>query len=230
MTHGVVMVTQCAPYADRLAGVHGSLPQAVRAVTQMAHAHGLTVLHTDDISGLTIGELEAARLLALFTIGNTPWSAAQRAAVLRRVRAGELGVLSIHSATDACHDWPEYGALVGGRFDGHPVSERLPMTVVDGDHPATRHLGEAWSLYDEMYLFRELRPDVRVLLRIEDADATRLAPGTARPSAGYPIAWCHTEGAGRCFNTALGHYPHAWEDVSYVAHVGGGFAWALGES
>jgi type 1 glutamine amidotransferase len=228
MTAEVLVVTQCAPYVDRMAGVHGSRGQAVSAFAEIAGARGWSAERVEEVRALPVSSIEAARVLALFTIGETPWTAEQRDVVLTRLRAGSLAVVGVHSATDANHTWPEYGAIIGGRFAGHPVSASLPLAV-DTDHPSTSHLGPTWSLHDEFYLFSDVRPDARVLLRVDDAEAARLAPGVLRPEAGYPIAWCHTEGAGRVFYTALGHFPLAWEAPDYVNHVAGGFAWATGE-
>jgi type 1 glutamine amidotransferase len=229
MTADVLVVTQCAPYADgRMSGVHGSREQAVSAFAQMAAVRSLSTMRVDNVAVLPEGELETARVLALYTIGEVPWSPAQRALITDRLRVGELAVVGVHSATDANHTWDEYGDVIGGRFAGHPVSASLPLTV-ERDHPATGHLGGNWSLHDELYLFHDVRPDARVLLSIEDAAVDELAPGTTRPDAGYPIAWCHNEGSGRVFYTALGHFLSAWEHPDYVQHVAGGFGWACGD-
>ena len=75
---------------------------------------------------------------ALFTIGETPWSAEQRSAILDAVRAGTMSVLSIHSATDSCYGWDDYGALVGARFDGHPWTQTFTADVLDSSHPRVR--------------------------------------------------------------------------------------------
>ena len=34
------------------------------------------------------------------------------------------------------------------------------------------------------------------------------------PACGFPLAWCFTEGRGRAFYTALGHFPGAWESLA----------------
>jgi uncharacterized protein len=222
----VLVVTQCAPYVDRMSGVHGSRGQAVSAFAQIAEARGWSAVRVESVQTLATDDLASAKVLALFTIGETPWSAAQRSLILERLRSGGLAVVGVHSATDANHTWPDYGAIIGGRFAGHPVSTSLPMTVVDRTHPSTKHLDATWSLHDEFYLFTDVRPDAHVLLRIDDGPAAELAPETPRPADGYPMAWCHTEGAGRVFYTALGHFPLAWEHPDYIAHVAGGFAWA----
>ncbi len=223
----LVVVTQVAPYVDGPAGVHGVLDQAAAGVTQVAELNGLAGRRVDDVRALAPDALDRIRALALFTIGETPWSAAQREVILRRTRAGSLAVLAIHSATDACYEWPEYRDLVGARFDGHPWTATVELEVTEAGHPATRHLGPTWSWHDEIYQFRDLRPDARILLRVPPEALDLDAPGAKRPPFGFPLAWCFTEGEGRVFSTSLGHFPGAWETPAYLRHLTGGLAWAL---
>jgi type 1 glutamine amidotransferase len=176
---------------------------------------------------LDAAEIEAARALALFTIGETPWNSDQRSAILERARAGTLAVLSIHSATDSCYGWADYGRLVGARFDGHPWTQTFTADVLDAAHPACAHLGDAWTWHDEVYQFRDLRDDAQVLLRVRDGELDLSAPGARAPVFGYPLAWCFAEGAGRVFSTSLGHFPGAWETPAYLQHLSGGLGWAL---
>jgi type 1 glutamine amidotransferase len=143
------------------------------------------------------------------------------------VRAGALGVLAIHSATDSCYAWDHYGRLVGARFDGQPWTQTFTADVVDPAHPACAHLGAEWTWHDEVYQFRDLRPDARVLLRVRDGELDPAARGAAAPSFGYPLAWCFSEGGGRVFSTSLGHFPAAWESPAYLRHVQGGLRWIL---
>ena len=135
-------------------------------------------------------------------------------------------MVAVHSATDACYDWKEYGSLVGARFDGHPWTQWCTLEVGDRAHPAVAHLGSTWHWRDEVYRFRDLRPDARVLLR---ATARELDPaaaaGVPAPSFGYPLSWCFTEGDGRVFSTSFGHFPHAWETPDYLRHLAGGLEW-----
>jgi type 1 glutamine amidotransferase len=211
----LVLVTDSAPYGDAAAGVHHALQQAVGAFRQLARKHGLGFTHVEDVTE----KFALGTVLVLFTIGDVPWSAAQRAEILERVSSGTMRVLTVHSGTDASHDWPDYALLTGGRFDGHPVSAVLPLRV-DRAHPATHHLPESWDFKDELYLFRELLPGARILISMED-------PPVDVGERALPFAWCHTYGAGRCFTTALGHYGSAWEDVDYVRHLDGALSWLL---
>ncbi len=225
---GLLVVTQVAPYVDGPAGVHGVLDQAAVALAQIAEIHGLEPRRVDDVRDLPADAIGRARALALFTIGETPWDATQRALILDRARAGQLAVVAVHSATDSCYEWPEYGGLVGARFDGHPWTATLDLEVVDGDHPATAHLGPTWTWHDEVYRFRDLRPDARVLLRAPVGPLDRSDPAAWVPDFGLPLAWCFDEGAGRVFSTSLGHFPGAWESPAYLRHLSGGLGWALG--
>lgn len=226
-TAGIMtVVVQVSPYADGPAGVHGVLGQAATALGELAGLHGLQVRTVADVAELSPEDLGRG-VLALFTIGETPFDPAQRSAVEAGWRAGRLRVLGVHSATDACHGWPAYGELLGARFDGHPWTQSFEIDVVDPDHPATAHLGARWEWHDEVYLFRELDPDARVLLAVADGSLDLSVPGGRRPLHGWPLAWCRQDGAARTFYTALGHFPAAWESPAFLRHLDGGLSWLL---
>jgi type 1 glutamine amidotransferase len=224
-------VTQVAPYVGGPAGVHGVLDQSSTAMAQLAESAGLGFHRVTDVRALDRSVLESARVLALFTIGETPWSEEQRSLLFDAVRAGRTSVLSVHSATDACYGWDDYRLLVGARFDGHPWTRSCTLDVVDPDHPAVSHLGDTWYWHDEVYTFRDLRPDASVLLRArpeelfegEHHGGDRPAP--TEPAFGFPLSWCFTEGSGRVFSTSLGHFPQAWENIDYLRHLAGGLDW-----
>jgi type 1 glutamine amidotransferase len=227
MAGGLLFVTQVAPYRDGPAGVHGVLDQAAVGVAQIAEMHGLRAQRVTDVRDLTAEAIRDARALALFTIGETPWSAAQRDAIVEQTRAGRLAICSIHSATDSCSSWGDYGRLVGARFDGHPWTQTFVADVCDASHPACAHLGDVWRWHDEVYQFRDLRADAQVLLRVRDGELDLTASGARPPSFGFPLAWCFTEERGRVFSTSLGHFPAAWESPDYLRHIAGGLGWAL---
>ena len=237
MTGGMLYVTDVSPYAAapgreqlglRMAGAHGVLGQSAAAMDQLATAAGLSFEHAAHAADVTPEALGAARVLALFTIGDTPWTTGQRALIGERVRSGSLALFALHSAADSCSSWPDFGELLGARFDGHPWTQSFAIEVSDGDHPSTRHLPAPWRMTDEVYLFRDLRADARVLLRASGDDLDLTTPGARRPEIGFPLAWCFTEGRGRVFYTALGHFPSAYEDVRFLGHLYGGLEWVLG--
>jgi uncharacterized protein len=223
----LLYVTQVAPYKSGPAGVHGVLDQSATAMAQLAETAGLTFRRVDDVRTLDEAALTAARVVTLFTIGETPWSPDQQSALIHGLLAGRTSLVSVHSATDACYGWGAYGAMVGARFDGHPWTQTCTLDVVRPDHPAVAHLGATWEWHDEVYQFRDLRHDATVLLAARPGElGVGVDPeGVPDPELQYPLSWCFTEGRGRVFSTSLGHFPHAWETPDYLQHLAGGLEW-----
>jgi type 1 glutamine amidotransferase len=221
------IVTQVAPYPDGPAGVHGVLTQASGALAELAGMAGLEPVLVADVADISPLELAHGGVLSLFTIGETPWTDAQRTAISEAVRAGRLHILAVHSATDACRHWDDYAALIGARFDGHPWTQEFDVEIADRSHPATAHLQAPWRWHDEVYLFSDLRPDAHVLLRVAHHQLDMSVPEARVPDCGFPLSWCFSEGRGRSFYTSLGHFPGAWETPAFLRHVAGGLTWIL---
>ena len=168
------------------------------------------------------------RALALFTIGETPWSAEQQAAIVDRVRAGQP-----RGALDPLLDRLVLRVGRVRRAGGCPL--RRPSLDADV------HRGRARSSAPcvraprcRVGVARRGVPVPRPATRRADAAARACgeldltAPGARPPAFGYPLAWCFAEGDGRVFSTSLGHFPHAWETPAYLQHLVGGLGWALG--
>ncbi len=143
------------------------------------------------------------------------------------VRAGRIGVVAVHSATDSCLGWDYYGQMVGARFDGHPWTTDFEVDVRDRSHPATKDLPEIWNWRDEVYLFRDLRGDAQVLLEVASGQLDMSAKGARVPECGLPLAWCHNDGEGRVFSTSLGHFPSAWESPVFLGFLVGALGWVI---
>ena len=146
-----------------------------------------------------------------------------KAAFLDWIKSGK-GFIGTHSATDTFHGEnvvDPYIDMIGGEFVAHTVA-KVECINEDPKHPATRHLGKIWPVFDEIYMMKNFsREKVHVLLRLDKA------PGSER--AGYfPISWCKNYGAGKVFYTALGHEDAVWENQDFQLHLLGGIKWALG--
>jgi type 1 glutamine amidotransferase len=218
----LLYVTQSAGFA------HDVLPLSESVLTSLGQSSGrfeTTVLR--DVSGLDAGVLSGFDAVAFFTTGTLPLDAVQKRALLDFVAGGKAFV-GIHSATDTFYDWPEYGQMIGGYFDGHPWVETVDLIVEDAAHPAVAHLGGRWSLFEEIYQFRSWnRSDVRVLLRLDTATVDLGAPGVRRTDGDFALAWTRSWGKGRVFYTALGHHAALWQDPRFQQHLVGGIRWAL---
>lgn len=228
----VLMVTHSAGYEHEV--VHrpgpGVLSTAERVVDELARRSGrFEVTHVatrDDVERLTPAVVRAHRVILFFTTGELAMAPAVRGALLSSVRDGG-GFVGVHSATDTWYAVPEYHAMLGGVFDGHPWHQRARLIVEDRAHPATQHLGDAFEITDEIYQFRDWsRARVHVLLRL-DPRSVDVARGK-RADGDYALAWTRAYGRGRVVYTALGHEPAVWADERFRAHLLGAILWALG--
>ena len=113
------------------------------------------------------------------------------------------GFVAAHVALTAFESWPDFGELLGARYDGHPWGTTTG-TVINEDpaFPATRHFGtEPFVFTDEFYQPKEFsRENSRVLLRLDvstaaakrelhrtDGDFPLAGPGlTARGASSIP--------------------------------------------
>jgi type 1 glutamine amidotransferase len=201
-----------------------------RALAELGRASGAyEAVRAREPSAFDREALAGIDAVCFYTSGELPLAPAQRAALLARVREG-AGFVGVHCAADTLYTWPEYGALLGGVFDGHPWHEEVRVRVEDRAHPATRALGAGFSITDEIYQFKEpyARERLRVLLSLDLSSVDAAAAGAKRTDGDYALAWCREEGAGRVFYTALGHRAEVWADERFRSHLLGGIRWALG--
>lgn len=167
---------------------------------------------------------------AIFFLGHrdVPIDDQQKAEFAAFVRNGK-GLVAAHTALTALDAWPEFGPLLGGRYDGHPWGN-APGTIVNEapDFPATRHFPASFAFFDEFYQPKDFsRERSRVLLRL---DVSKMpASKDARVKNGdLPLAWAHTYGKGRVFYSSLGHDTRTWDDRDVALMYFEALRWALG--
>jgi type 1 glutamine amidotransferase len=163
-----------------------------------------------------------------YTTGNTDkfmLSDAQKADLLGFIKSGK-GFAGSHCATDTFYDWPAYGEMLGGYFDGHPWTQKIGVIVEDQKHPATKHLGAGFQIDDEIYQFKApySRDKLHILMRMDVKSVSK--PGK-RTDEDYALAWTREYGKGRVFYTALGHRPQVWKDERFQQHMLGGLRYVM---
>ncbi|HVG17854.1 MAG TPA: ThuA domain-containing protein, partial [Blastocatellia bacterium] len=182
-----------------------------------------------DCSLLTRENLKQYAAVVFYTTGELPVSDEQKAALLDFVKSGK-GFVGIHSATDTFYKWAEYGELIGGYFDQHPWHQQVTVKVEDRNHPATRHLGAAFEIKDEIYQFKDFSRDrVHVLLSLDTGSVDLTLPAVRRTDKDFALAWWRNYGRGRVFYTALGHGAEVWQDGRFQQHLLGALRWAMGD-
>ncbi|MGF1578788.1 MAG: ThuA domain-containing protein [Gemmataceae bacterium] len=98
------------------------------------------------------------------------------------------------------------------------------IIVEDKNHPATKHLGNSFSIADEIYQFRKPydRKKLHILVRLDVESLPKKGGRGRRQDKDYAIAWTNKFGQGRIFYTALGHRESVWKDARFQRHIIGG--------
>jgi cytochrome c len=203
---------------------HQSIPSGVAAIQKLAEANRFRVDTTVDSKYFNDDSLKNyAAVIFLSTTGNV-LNMDQQAAFERYIQAGG-GFLGVHAAADTEYDWPWYNKLVGAYFLSHPRIQQAAFVVNDRNHPSTNFLPERWTRTDELYNYKSIQPDLKVLISLDETTYQGGANG-----ANHPIAWYHDFDGGRAFYTGLGHTNESFADSLYLRHLMAGITYAIGNN
>jgi uncharacterized protein len=243
---GQVARKRVLAWADTRNGIaqHDSVSHAISVIERLGYESGAfdTYIRTDSniISKRPLmttganasGGPSLANVDAIFFLGHREieLTDAQKADLLSFVRDDGKGFVAAHTATTAFLSWPEFGELLGGRYDGHPWN--APGTLINEDptFPATKHFPATFSLTDEFYQTMDYsREKMRVLLRL---DVAKMPPsdGVHRTDGDFPLAWTKTYGKGRVFYSSLGHAASLWDNPDVAKMYFEALKWSLGLS
>jgi type 1 glutamine amidotransferase len=232
-------------WADTRNGIaqHESVGHALATIERIGYESGLydTWIRTDSeiISNHPLNTLgqpasggpSLANVDAIFFLGHreVPLSDQQKKDLLAFVHDQGKGFVAAHTATTAFLSWPEFGEMIGGRFDQHPFGQTTG-TIINEDpaFPATRHFPSSFSFSDEFYQTKDFSRDkIRVLLRL---DLSKMPPneGVHAPNGDFPLAWAKMYGKGRVFYSALGHASSTWDNPDVYHMYYEAIRWALG--
>lgn len=212
---------------------HESITHALSTIERLGWESGVydTIIRTDSQpitkspilfkqgTGIATGEQFLARNLnyfdAIFFFGvrEIDLSPEQRADLLSFVRDDGKGFVATHAGATAFFSWPEFGEMLGGRFDEHPWGIAEARVIVeDRQSPITRHLPASFAVVDEHYQIKDyLRDKVHVLARLDPATLDLKAPLVHRTDGDFAVAWTRTYGKGRVFYSTLGHPRELWD-------------------
>ena len=205
---GLLYLTHSAGYR------HEAIPLSRTVLSRIGQSL-FDVTATEDVSQLTTENLARYAAVMFFTTGELPMSATQKTALLDFVRSGR-GFVGVHSATDTFYEWADYGALIGGYFDGHPWHQSVRINVSEPSDALVSFLGPSFEIKDEIYQIRDFdEQGSRVLLRLDAKSVDLSRDGVHQRSYGWPLAWTRSYGQGRVFYTALGHEEAVWRDERY---------------
>ena len=203
---------------------HDCIPVATAALRKLCLANGIAVDSTEDAADFTAKNLRRYNAIVFLCTTGDVLNTAQETDFQRYIQAGG-GYVGIHSATDTEYGWTWYGGLVGGYFNGHPAQQEASLRIDNHEHQATKHLpGNEWKRFDEWYNFKNLNPNVKVLLSLDESTYQGGTNG-----ANHPASWYQEYDGGRAFYTALGHTKESYVEENFLKHVLGGIRYAIGK-
>lgn len=217
---------------------HRAVSHAASVIEQLGRESGQweTAIRTDT-EPLTKRKLEYnARNLddfdavLFYTGGELEMDAEQKAALVSFVREDGKGFVGVHSAAITFASWPEYGEMLGGRFDEHPWGTfEAPIVVEDPGFPGMGQWPRSFVLTDEIYQMKDFsRAGVHVLMRL-DAEKLDLAnPRVHRKDRDFAVTWAKRYGKGRVYYSTLGHVEENWDDTRLREMYAQAIRWALG--
>jgi type 1 glutamine amidotransferase len=151
------------------------------------------------------------------------------------VKSGK-GFIGIHAATDTFYDFPEYGKMMNGYFDGHPWGSgtMVSIKVEPGQekHPlAVMFEGQNMDFKEEIYQLKDPYDSkkVHMLLRLDPEKSDMNVKGLKREDKDWGVAWVRHWEKGRVFYCSLGHNNEMYWNPKILKHYLSGIQWALGD-
>ncbi len=206
---------------------HASIPVGQQAIMEMGQRDGFLVDTTENAEDFN--EENLSRYSAVIFLNTTldVLNYQQQSKFERYIQAGG-GFVGIHGAADTEYQWPWYGKLVGGYFNGHPSNPNVrdaTCNVQDHGHLATDSLPGSFEKSDEFYNYRNINPDINVLITIDESTYEGGTNGDF-----HPMTWYHEFDGGRAFYTAFGHTDETYSEPEFLQILSGGIAYAIGEN
>jgi uncharacterized protein len=232
-------------WADTRNGIaqHESVSHALAVIERFGYESGLydTYIRTDSniIAKQPLmtdgkpasGGPSLANVDAIFFLGHREiqLDRQQKADLLSFVHDEGKGFVAGHTATTAFESWPEFGEMLGARYDGHPWNTATGSVInEDPTFPATKHFPPVFSLSEEFYQAQSYsRGNLRVLLRL-DVSKMPSNPEVHRTDGDFPLAWAKMYGKGRVFYSSFGHAAATWDNPDISRMYFEALKWSLG--
>ncbi len=162
----------------------------------------------------------------------------RKANLMNFITSGK-GFIGIHAATDTFYEWPEYGKMIGGYFDGHPWTANMEVSIkaeeknkahvlLNGVIPADK--GEL-RFKEEIYQLKDPYDSdkLTMLLRLDSDASQKPRGGIKRKDKDFGVSWVKPHDKGRVFYSSLGHNDHIYWNKNVLRHYYAGILYALGE-
>jgi type 1 glutamine amidotransferase len=144
------------------------------------------------------------------------------------------GLVVLHAGVASFRNWPEFGEIIGARFDNHPwnAGSTVTIKVEEPQHPLVHAFPEDFfQVTDEIYQvkFPYSREKLRVLLSIDTSRTNMTVNNINRTDGDFAMSWIKKYKNGRIFYCAFGHEKHIYWDKSIIQHLLDGIQYVIGD-
>ncbi len=205
---------------------HASIPKGIEAIQKLGSENNFLVDTTKNAELFTDENLKQySTIIFLSTTGNV-LDAKQEAAFERYIQAGG-GYVGVHAAADTEYDWGWYAKLAGAQFLSHPSgTPEADFVIKDKNFIATQFFTDSvWHRTDELYNYKNINPDVHVIMTLDETSYEGGQNGDF-----HPIAWYHDYDGGRAFYTGGGHTDQSYSEDLFLKHLLGGIQYTIGKN
>ncbi len=200
---------------------HKSIKAGIESILKLGKENQFLVQSTEDANEL-IATLSSCKVVIFLNTTGNVLNNVQQEKFKTFIKNGG-GFVGVHAATDTEYEWPWYGKMIGAYFESHPKQQEAVLEIVDKKHLATNFLESKWTKFDEWYNYKNINPDINVLMNLDESSYKGGENGK-----NHPIAWFHKYEGGNIFYTGLGHTEESYKDAAFLKHLSGGILYAMG--
>ena len=229
-------VTRALVTMERLGRESGAYDMYIRTDSQLITKQSITIPGTTAGSTRPTTNKNLNWFDAIFFYGvrEIELTEQQRTDLMSFIKEDGKGFVAAHTASTAFFSWPEFGEMLGARFDEHPWGVVDGTVVIDDPlFPAMKHFPKVSVIKDEHYQHKDFsREKLRVLAHL-DTEASKLDmknPRVHRTDDDFPVAWSKMHGKGRVFYSTLGHAAEYWDNPQIQQMYFEAIKWTLGMS
>ncbi len=193
---------------------HQSIENGIQAIQRIGNEKNFTTTVTRDSKFFTENDLSKIDLVIFLSTTGDIFDRDEQVAFENYMDHGG-NFFGIHAAADTEYNWLWYGKLVGAYFESHPEVQKARIIKKMPGHITVEHLPENWMKEDEWYNYKDIQPDLQVLLSV---DETTYQGG--KNGDNHPIAWFQNyRGGGISIYTGMGHTTESFSNPEFVEHL-----------
>lgn len=202
---------------------HKSIESGIATIKKLGEENQFLVQTTEDSHELISALNNCKAVVFLNTTGDV-LNDEQQEEFKKFIKNGG-GFVGIHAAADTEYEWAWYGEMIGAYFESHPEQQQAIIEVVNTKHLSTKFLDKKWTKFDEWYNYKDINPNIKVLLNLVEKSYNG-----GKNGENHPIAWFQEFENGKIFYTGLGHTKESYTNSIFIKHLLGGILFTMGKN